>query len=129
MPDDTCPIKADSGPLIQTEKPVVFNNHHCQPLAWERLGNWYLGRHRGCSLAILQINLEPHHSLVKELLVIFWRDDEIPPNAGESAEQTAADSFELGKSCQRLGSDSRHQLTASDPSGRGWHYCDERQKS
>jgi hypothetical protein len=37
-----------------------------EPLAWERRGP-VLGRHRGCSLAILQINLEPHHSLVKEL--------------------------------------------------------------
>jgi hypothetical protein len=38
------------------------------------------------------INLEPHHSLVKELLVAghksfgFEAGDEIPPNAGESAD-------------------------------------------
>jgi hypothetical protein len=43
-----------------------------------------MGRHRGF-VYFLQINLEPHHSLVKELFVT-GEGDENPPNADESAD-------------------------------------------
>jgi hypothetical protein len=60
-------LESESQALLQTEKPVVFKTTFAEPLAWERRGP-VMGRRRGCSLAILQINLEPYHSLVKELL-------------------------------------------------------------
>jgi len=82
VPDDTYPNKAlhhraaclNAASLLQTEKPVVFKTTFLNP--WR--GNvrvQYLGRHRGCSLAILQINLEPNHSIFKELFVVSPKDD------------------------------------------------------
>jgi len=34
----------------------------------------------------LPLNLEPHHLLVKELLILSCGETEIPPNAGEPAD-------------------------------------------
>ena len=113
LPDPEPSRTFGSSLRIQTEKPGVFNNPFSdQPGVGTSMpiSNW-IGIADGLQaisnlqseisdLSILNpkspiqdhINLEPHHSLVKELLGAhrksfgFETDDEIPPNAGESAD-------------------------------------------
>ena len=79
VPDDTYPNKAlhhqatclGNAPLLQTEKPVAFKNHFfCTPGVGTSGYSIWVGVADVHLLLLSQINLEPHHSLVKELLVV-----------------------------------------------------------
>jgi hypothetical protein len=90
-------LESESQALLQTEKPVVFKTTFAEPLAWERRGP-VMGRRRGCSLAILQINLEPYHSLVKELLIAFLQATKFRrTRVSQPNLRSAADSFEFAR--------------------------------
>jgi hypothetical protein len=59
---------SNPGLASQTEKPVAFNNHLCRTpgVGTSGVGNGQASRMIHLLLTTLQINLEPHHSLVKE---------------------------------------------------------------
>ena len=67
VPDDACPNSTLKSGLPQTEKPVSLLALTFEENRGGSPEPPLMGRHRGF-VYFLQINLEPHHSLVKEQL-------------------------------------------------------------